>query len=37
MSEWIGVLFFIGLLFLIADHNSKEDTVKLPRERSKSI
>lgn len=42
MNEWVAILFFIGLLLVIADHNSKEffmnkvmkNTIK--RERSKS-
>lgn len=42
MNEWVAMLFFIGLLLVIAEHNSKEfftnkvlkKTTK--RERSKS-
>lgn len=35
MSEWIAVLFFLALLLVIAEHNSKER--KFHRQRSKSI
>jgi len=37
MSEWLAILFFIGLLLVIADHNSKEKYSHFQRERSKSM
>jgi hypothetical protein len=36
MSEWVAVLFFIGLMLVIAEHNSKEKRIFI-RQRSKSI
>jgi hypothetical protein len=42
MNEWLSILFFIGLLLVIADHNSKEKYVhvknsKDQKQRSKSF
>jgi hypothetical protein len=39
MNEWLAILFFIGLLLVIAEHNSKEFLINkktTKRERSKS-
>jgi len=37
MNEWIAIIFFIGLLLVISDHNSKEKYSHQYRQRSKSI
>ena len=37
MNDWLSILFFIGLLLVIADHNSKEKYSKDQKQRSKSF
>jgi hypothetical protein len=37
MNEWLAILFFIGLLLVIVDHNSKEKYSHTQRDRSKSM
>jgi hypothetical protein len=37
MNEWLVILFFIGLMCVIADHNSKEKYSHVQRQRSKSV